>query len=235
MSAVYSRSLAEYILTLRTGRTGYGSAPTVVLREMSRQLEAWRNALPASLRWLDVDPPLINSDVNSVHSKDDHDTRRSQSSAQAESASINSSAGLELIKVMLQARYYHAEGTLHLVSVYRAIHHERPVSPDHTGGFVAAIRSACHLSFAIEPLRGKKRLVPHQFTWIQSFTGALLILRVVSDNPQLRALCQGGVPERQIQRAESIMLEWVRDMIQIDGIAKWSWQILEPVCFPGTA
>lgn len=195
---------------------------------MSRQLEAWRNALPSSLRWLDIDPPLVDPDLDLMDPKDD------QEPTPRETKTINSSSGIELIKAMLQSRYYHAQGTLHLVSVYRAIHHEQPISADNAGGFVAAIRRACDLSYAMEPLKDKKRLVPHQFTWIQSFTGALLILRVVSDNSQLRALCQGAIPDGQIQRAESIMLAWLRDMIQIDGIAKWSWQILEPVYFTGT-
>lgn len=219
------------------GRTGYGTAPTVVLGEMSRQLEAWRNALPSSLRWVDMYPPLVSPDIDLLDPRDarDDQAQSPQGSTQRGTKAINSESGLELIKAMLQARYYHAQGTLHLVSVYRAIHHEQPISADNAGGFVAAIRSACDLSFAIEPLRGKKRLVPHQFTWIQSFTGSLLILRVVSDNSQLRALCQGAMPEGQIQRAESIMLGWLRDMIQIDGIAKWSWQILEPVYFSGAS
>lgn len=195
---------------------------------MSRQLEAWRNALPISLRWLDIDPPLV--DPNLLDPKD-IDPQLSTDLVLRETKTINSSSGLELIKTMLQARYYHAQGSLHLVSVYQAIHHEQSISADNAGGFVAAIRSACDLSYAMEPLNGKKRLVPHQFTWIQSFTGALLILRVVSENSRLHALCEGALPAGYIQRAESIMLEWLRDMIQIDGIAKWSWQILEPVYF----
>jgi hypothetical protein len=34
---------------------------------------------------------------------------------------------------------------------------------------------------------------------------------------------------KAIEKTIALMLHWIEDIKQIDGIAEWSWQILEPL------
>ena len=61
--------------------------------------------------------------------------------------------------------------------------------------------------------------------------GILLILKMCSVNDYLRAICDesGVVCWDEISQTVSLMLEWMRDVRQVDGIAEWSWGILAPL------
>lgn len=59
--------------------------------------------------------------------------------------------------------------------------------------------------------------------------GILLILRMTTENECLQRICESQVSHEDIQRTASLMLDWVRDVRQLDGIADWSWRILEPL------
>ena len=59
--------------------------------------------------------------------------------------------------------------------------------------------------------------------------GILLILRMTTENECLRRICESQVNHEDIQKTASLMLDWVRDVKQLDGIADWSWRILEPL------
>ncbi|KAK4551249.1 hypothetical protein LTR86_011270, partial [Recurvomyces mirabilis] len=37
------------------------------------------------------------------------------------------------------------------------------------------------------------------------------------------------VSRREIESTIGLLLEWMRDVKQVDGIAEWSWGILEPL------
>ena len=85
------------------------------------------------------------------------------------------------------------------------------------------------------PPKNKKRLVPHLFTWTQNFMGILLILRMTRENGVLRQICDEQVNNEDLQRTATLMLDWIRDVKQLDGIAEWSWGILEPMFDGGRA
>lgn len=59
--------------------------------------------------------------------------------------------------------------------------------------------------------------------------GILLILRMTTENKCLRRICESQVSHEDIQKTVNMMLEWIRDVKQLDGIAEWSWRILEPL------
>jgi hypothetical protein len=45
----------------------------------------------------------------------------------------------------------------------------------------------------------------------------------------LRHICEEKLNRDDIDRSAVLMLEWIRDVKQLAGIAEWSWCILEPL------
>lgn len=37
------------------------------------------------------------------------------------------------------------------------------------------------------------------------------------------------IEKGKLEETAQLMLEWMRDMRQVDGIAEWGWKILEPL------
>jgi hypothetical protein len=56
-----------------------------------------------------------------------------------------------------------------------------------------------------------------------------LILRMTQENGVLRQICEEQVNGEDLKRTATLMLDWMRDVKQVDGIAEWSWGILEPM------
>lgn len=57
----------------------------------------------------------------------------------------------------------------------------------------------------------------------------LLILRMTTENECLKQICDEQVNRDDVQKSVALMLEWIRDVKQVDGIAAWAWRILEPL------
>lgn len=117
--------------------------------------------------------------------------------------------------------------------VYKALHFPELMSEDDETCCALAIKSACSWSILMAPPKDKKRLVPHLFAWTQNFLGVLLILRMTTENDYLGQICQSQVNEGEIQTAASLMLDWIKDVKQLCGIADWAWGILQPLYAKG--
>jgi hypothetical protein len=63
----------------------------------------------------------------------------------------------------------------------------------------------------------------------QNLIGILLILRMRHENDCLARICAERVNPEEISRSVGLMLDWIRDMRQVDGIANWGWTVLEPL------
>jgi hypothetical protein len=59
--------------------------------------------------------------------------------------------------------------------------------------------------------------------------GILLILRMRHENACLGRICDQHVNQNEMNQSIALMLEWVRDMRQVDGFASWGWRVLEPL------
>ncbi|KAK3082434.1 hypothetical protein LTR53_020377, partial [Teratosphaeriaceae sp. CCFEE 6253] len=59
--------------------------------------------------------------------------------------------------------------------------------------------------------------------------GILLILKMCYVNDCLRQVVEetNVVGWKEIEQTAELMLDWMRDVKQVDGIAEWSWGILE--------
>lgn len=113
--------------------------------------------------------------------------------------------------------------------VYKALHFPELMTAEDRNCCGLAIKSALLWPISLAPPKNKKRLVPHLFAWTQNFMGILLILRMTTVNDCLKSVCEEYVNRDELQETIRLMLEWVRDVRQVDGIADWSWSILEPL------
>lgn len=195
-----------------------------VIREMARQLESWRSLLPRPLQWQDsdkldfpnIDPsgrrpnePLFSPDQGPVP--------------------IGHKHSLDLVTAQLRTRFYYARFVMYRPFVYKALHFPELMTTEDASCCALAIKSALYWPIAMAPPKNKKRLVPHLFAWTQNFMGILLILRMTTENECLKRICEEQVNREELQKTVLLMLEWVRDVRQVDGIAEWLWKILEPL------
>lgn len=197
-----------------------------VVREMVRQLDSWRALLPRPLQWSD-------SDKFDFPASDPTNRRPNEPlfSVDQGPIPIGHKYNLDVVTAQLRTRFYYARFMMYRPFVYKALHFPELMTPDDANCCALAIKAACLWPLSMAPPKNKKRLVPHLFAWTQNFMGILLILRMSTVNDCLREIVQeGGVVGRQeIDMSIRLMLEWVRDVRQVDGIAEWSWAILEPL------
>lgn len=208
------------------GTEDYGGPPVAVIREMVRQLDSWRALLPRPLQWSDNDrfdfpaadvagrrpnEPLFSADQGPIP--------------------IGHQYNLDVVTAQLRTRFYYARFMMYRPFVYKALHFPELMTPDDCNCCALAIKSACLWPLAMAPPKNKKRLVPHLFAWTQNFMGILLIMKMCAVNDCLRTIVDecGVVGRQEIEQTVQLMLEWMRDVKQVDGIAEWSWGILEPL------
>ncbi|KAK3672625.1 hypothetical protein LTR78_007437 [Recurvomyces mirabilis] len=204
----------------------YSGPPVAVIRELVQQLDSWRALLPRPLQWSDhnkfefpaTDPmtrrpnePLFSMDQGPIPFVHKYN--------------------LDVVCAQLRTRFYYARFMIYRPFVYKALHFPELMTSEDCICCALAIKSACLWPLAMAPPKNKKRLVPHLFAWTQNFMGILLILKMCTVNDCLRQIVEeGGVVGREeIDSTIRLTLEWMRDMRQVDGIADWSWGILEPL------
>lgn len=144
---------------------------------------------------------------------------------------INHRFNLDVVTAQLRTRFYYARFLTYRPFVYKALHFAELMTSEDIKYCALAIKSACLWPVSLAPPKNKKRLVPHLFAWTQNFMGMLLILRMTTVSDSLRTICESHVSQEEVQKSVTLMLEWMRDVKQLDGIAEWSWRILEPM-FP---
>ena len=202
----------------------YGGPPVHVIRELARQLDSWRSLLPRPLQWSDNDKfDFPSADPNSRRPNEP------MFNLDQGAVAIGHKYNLDVVTAQLRTRFYYARFMMYRPFVYKALHFSELMTADDANCCALAIKSACLWSIAMAPPKNKKRLVPHLFAWTQNFLGILLILRMTTENECLRRICESQVNHEDIESTVTMMLEWVRDVKQVDGVADWTWRILEPL------
>lgn len=180
--------------------------------------------MPRPLQWTDYDRfDFPTSDPN---------TRRPNEALFSHDQSavpINHRYNLDVVSAQLRTRFYYGRFFTYRPFVYKALHFPELMTAEDVKYCVLAIKAACLWPVSMAPPKNKKRLVPHLFAWTQNFMGILLILRMTTENETLRQICESQVSRDEIQKSVTLMLEWIGDVKQLDGIAEWSWRILEPL------
>lgn len=112
---------------------------------------------------------------------------------------------------------------LYRAFVYKVLHSPEKMSATDAEFCALAINSACEWPHSLHMARDTKRLFPHLFSWTQTCLGVLLIFRMTAKDDALRAICDEKIPHQEITRATAILLDWLEDVQQLDGIAGWCY------------
>jgi hypothetical protein len=206
----------------------YGGPSIPAIRELDRQLDSWRSLLPIPLYWLDNDmfdfpngnptrqrptEPLFSPDQGPVP--------------------IGYNYNFDIATALLRTRFYYARFMIFRPFIYKALHFPELMTADDASCCAFAIKAACMWPLSMAPPKDKKILVPHLFTWTQSFVELLLILHMARENSMLRQICDERLSEDDQLKTTTLLLDWIKDVKQVDGIAEWSWTILKPIFADG--
>ncbi|KAK6425197.1 hypothetical protein LTR95_016297 [Oleoguttula sp. CCFEE 5521] len=200
----------------------YGGPPVPVITEMARQLDSWRSVLPRPLQWHDSD--MLDFPISNPQARRPNELLFSPNQG---SVPINYKFNLDIVTAQLRTRFYYARFMMFRPFVYKALHFPELMTAEDANYCALAIQSACLWPVSMAPPKNKKRLVPHHFMWTQNFIGILLILRMTREEGVLKQICDERVDYGSIEMTVQLMLGWIRDVRQVDGIAEWSWRILE--------
>lgn len=200
-----------------------------MISELSRQLDSWRALLPRPLRWLENDR---------FHHPGDETTSQHLPNLFSDdngATPISYKCNLDVLTAQLRSCFYHARYMLYRPFVYKVLHFPELVTTNDASCCVLAVQAACLWPVFMAPSKDKKRLVPHLLTWTHNSVGILLMFRMMSYNQTLRKICDGRVSGQELDRTATLVLDWLRDLRQIDAAAQWACTILEPIFAGGKA
>lgn len=136
------------------------------------------------------------------------------------------SAILDILTAQLRSRYYYARFMIYRPFIFKALHYSELMSPEDRQLAGRCLQSALLWPIAMSTCKDRKRLVPVLFAWTQNFLGVLLILRMITVNDCMGQIARDYLDANEIKDTVLLLLNWMRDMKQVDGIAEWSWNIL---------
>lgn len=195
-----------------------------MIAELARQLDSWRALLPDEIRWHDNNRfAYVDSGTFPKHSVEP------LFSSDEGIPSTSCKNDLDVLTAELRTRFYYARHMLYRPFVHKALHCPGLMSADDINCCVLAIQAACLWPVFMAPHKYRKRIVPHLFTWTNSSIGILLILRMTRANEGLRGICEERVSGQEIDRTVVLILDWLKDIKQIDATAQWAWSIFEPM------
>ena len=191
---------------------------------MCRQLESWRSLLPIPLQWLDNDRFDCSYSATVKHA-----FTELPFPLRGGALPIGHEHNLDILNAQLRTRFYFARFLLYRPFVYKALHFPEMMSTDDVSCCALGIQAACLWPLVMAPPKDKKRLIPHLFTWTHNSIGILLILFMAKHNKSLREICKGHVSDEELMATALLMLDWLKDVKQVDGTAKWAWRFLQPI------
>ncbi|KAH0544603.1 hypothetical protein FGG08_001252 [Glutinoglossum americanum] len=201
----------------------YGGPPVSVIRELARQLESWRELLPAPLQW--SDDKSYEMPRASAH--------QAQSTSGAlfvpdhYSIPITHGNSLDILVAVLRTRFYFLKYMIYRPFVYKALHYPEKMTAEDINNCKACLKSCLRWPLCMSPPRDKKRLLPQLFSWTQNFLGILFIFHMTTQSELLGYVCDTHFEPGELEESASLMLDWVYDMKKVDCIAEWGWRILE--------
>ncbi|KAJ9634781.1 hypothetical protein H2199_008830 [Coniosporium tulheliwenetii] len=205
-------------------REGYAEPPIRVIKELDHQLKSWRSHLPQPLQWSDEQrtqyvghDPL--TDLPSLM----------QFTVDRDGDQFYHFYNIDVIIAQLRGRFYYCRFMIYRPFLYKALHFPERMTAEDIEYCTIGLDSCLLWPVCMWPVKNKKRLIPNIFAWTQSFLGILLVLRIAAEDTVLKQIWETQLLNQHVQDSIEMMLYWVRDMQQVDGIAEWSWKILEPL------
>ncbi|KAF2137133.1 uncharacterized protein K452DRAFT_278936 [Aplosporella prunicola CBS 121167] len=204
---------------------GHDTPPIAIIKELASQLDAWRSLLPEPLQWSDAS----RNDYKYYDPKTDESYEAVFTPNTVNP--VNQPLNVDVIVAQLRARYYYARFMIYRPYLYKTVHYPDLVTEDDINFATLCLQSCILWPVSMSPPKDKKRLIPNIYVWTQSFSAFLLVFRVVRDHPLLRQICETRLSMAQIEESISLMIEWMEDMKQVDGVADWSARLVQPLYY----
>jgi hypothetical protein len=81
------------------------------------------------------------------------------------------------------------------------------------------------------PPKDRKHLLPHLFSWTQSFLSLTLVLRACCLSKSLDDIGDdGGELRERVERSVDLMIAWLEEIRHNDGVADWGLRVFG-ACF----
>ncbi|KZF22921.1 hypothetical protein L228DRAFT_261039 [Xylona heveae TC161] len=195
--------------------------PGFVIKELSRQLDLWRDTLPKSIQW---------TDENSLHRiAADGSVVEAMFMQDQGALPVTYEYNIDVVVASLRTRFYYTRYITYRPFVYKALHMPEKMTNEDIEYCTACLKACLRWTVCMAPPKNKKRLVPYLFTWTQHLLGILLIFYQTKTNSILQYICTRYFAPGEIEESITLMLDWIDDMRRVDGIALWSWKIIEPL------
>jgi hypothetical protein len=190
-----------------------------VITELGRQLGLWRISLPSSIQWCN-DEKLFTTG---------YERQGGCSCGKPDiGEDLSSVFGGKVERMMaatLRSRFYYARFMTYRPVIYKAMHFPDLLSEIDLEQCVLAVRSACMWPLLSWPSKDMKRLVPHLFTWTQSFMSILILFAYTRESSTMRQICEKYMDLSDLNETTILMIAWLKDMALLDGVADWAGKI----------
>lgn len=217
-----------------TAKTAHFDEPQPLLvQEMVRQADMWRGSLPTPIQWTDDAPSDQNFKLQQLQQNFWPTSPTGSLLPNRSSSALNkyrSPFPGEVIHPILNAwtrtRFYHMRYSIYRSYIFKVLHFPERASADDIEKCVLCLKAACYWPVYMYPASDCKRLSPYHFCWSQTLLSILLIFHLTSRYPLLRNIKDQYFTNNEIEDTIALIVNWMRDMRDIDRVAKWGWEIL---------
>jgi hypothetical protein len=96
---------------------------------------------------------------------------------------------------------------------------------------VLAVRTAFLWPSCLLPLQDKKHLLPHLFSWTQTFLSMALLLRACRLFGSFEGFGdESGEMQERVERSVDLLIAWLEEIRHEDGVADWGLRVFG-ACF----
>jgi hypothetical protein len=96
---------------------------------------------------------------------------------------------------------------------------------------VLAVRIACFWPSCLLPLADRNHLLPHLFSWTQTFLSMTLLLRACRLFESFEGFGdESGELQEHVERSVDLMIAWLEGIRHEDRVADWGLRVFE-ACF----
>lgn len=190
------------------------------LNDLSQQLARWRDTLSVDLQWADTDRfcssnpppmaigmPMFFAELNANYSG-------------------LGDMGEVLFTAILRSGYYYTRYLTHRPAVYKALHHPENVNKQDCEDATRCLEATLLWPISAYPCAVWKRVIPSTYVWTQAFVEILLLFYVAQENPILQPAIRENLSTADVDQTILLLMEWVKDMAQVDGLAGWMYEML---------
>jgi hypothetical protein len=188
---------------------------------LADKLEAWRESLPGPLKWNDGMTSEMPNAIDNPLPYDPLFVLNNPSNL-----SITHSFSLDILIAILRSMYLYARYIIFLPFVFKALHHPDQMSNDDFDGVGSCLNACRHWPVAMSPPKDKKRLLPHLFSWTHCFINMGILFKMIPRSKTLTWVTNYHVLNDELEESLALILDWIEDMKQVDGIAWWGSRVL---------